>query len=128
MRAEDLLPRLQGVRQTGPNAWMACCPAHDDERQSLAVSNGSESVLLHVTPDATRTRSSRRSACRGQIYASTTETAADSRSRRSTGTSTRLQPAPRPAAAPGDGTVLLLPSLPATATACATMPSFGLVA
>lgn len=34
---ETLLGRLNGVRQTGPETWMAKCPAHEDRRPSLSI-------------------------------------------------------------------------------------------
>ncbi len=37
MSAETLLSRLDKVRGTGPGRWVACCPAHEDKRASLAV-------------------------------------------------------------------------------------------
>jgi hypothetical protein len=35
--AEDLLSRLHKVKRTGPDRWMACCPAHEDKRPSLSI-------------------------------------------------------------------------------------------
>lgn len=35
--ASALLERLDGVRQTGPDRWLAKCPAHGDRRASLSV-------------------------------------------------------------------------------------------
>ena len=35
--AERLLSHLEGVRRTGPDRWMARCPAHDDRTASLSV-------------------------------------------------------------------------------------------
>jgi len=37
MIAEVLLSRLDGVRRTGVDRWLAKCPAHDDKQPSLAV-------------------------------------------------------------------------------------------
>jgi hypothetical protein len=34
---EDILARLEKVRRTGPNNWMACCPAHEDRSPSLTL-------------------------------------------------------------------------------------------
>lgn len=34
---DALLPRLNGVKATGPNRWIACCPAHADKAPSLAI-------------------------------------------------------------------------------------------
>ena len=50
MRAEELLPRLERPKQTGPGKWMASCPgplhAGGDRRPSLRVSDGQLRVLL----------------------------------------------------------------------------------
>lgn len=37
MSADTLLSRLDRVKRTGPDKWMARCPAHDDKGPSLAV-------------------------------------------------------------------------------------------
>jgi len=37
MTAEALLSRLDKVRQTGSNRWMARCPAHEDRDPSLSI-------------------------------------------------------------------------------------------
>lgn len=37
MNAADFVSRLDKARQTGPGRWIACCPAHQDKRPSLAV-------------------------------------------------------------------------------------------
>lgn len=37
MTAEVLLARLRKVRKTGPDRWLACCPAHDDKHPSLSI-------------------------------------------------------------------------------------------
>jgi len=43
-----LLSRLEGVRATGPDRWVACCPAHDDRRASLGVRELDDGrVLVH---------------------------------------------------------------------------------
>jgi hypothetical protein len=42
-----LLARLEGVRRTGANSWVARCPAHDDRDPSLSVSVKDGRVLLH---------------------------------------------------------------------------------
>lgn len=34
---EDILPRLEKVRRTGPNNWIACCPAHEDRSPSMTI-------------------------------------------------------------------------------------------
>ena len=37
MSADNLLLHLTGIKKTGVNRWLACCPAHPDKRPSLAV-------------------------------------------------------------------------------------------
>lgn len=37
MNVQNLLSRLQKVKQVGSNRWLACCPAHDDRHPSLGV-------------------------------------------------------------------------------------------
>ncbi len=34
---DNLLHRLEKVRPSGKNKWMACCPAHDDRSPSLGI-------------------------------------------------------------------------------------------
>ncbi len=48
MSAEALLSRLDLVKRTGPDRWMACCPAHDDGRASLSIRELDDGrILLH---------------------------------------------------------------------------------
>lgn len=47
MSAETLVVRLQGVKTTGPNRWLARCPAHDDRMPSLSVTERDGRVLIH---------------------------------------------------------------------------------
>lgn len=48
MSTANLLSRLSGVRQTGPDRWFALCPAHDDKFPSLSIRSTSDGkVLLH---------------------------------------------------------------------------------
>lgn len=37
MTAEVFISRLEKVKQTKPDSWVACCPAHPDKNPSLAV-------------------------------------------------------------------------------------------
>jgi hypothetical protein len=46
MRIEDFLSRLQKVKKTGPNNWIACCPAHDDKNPSLTVGVGDNGGII----------------------------------------------------------------------------------
>jgi hypothetical protein len=44
----QLLERLELVKQTGKDRWLACCPAHEDRSPSLSVSETDEgNVLVH---------------------------------------------------------------------------------
>lgn len=48
MGADSLLSRLEGVKRTGPDRWIARCPAHDDGRASLSVRELEDGrVLIH---------------------------------------------------------------------------------
>lgn len=48
MGAGILLSRLDRVRKTGPDSWLASCPAHDDKGPSLSVRELSEGrTLVH---------------------------------------------------------------------------------
>ena len=48
MTAERLLSELEGVRRTGPDRWVARCPAHDDRHASLGVRElDTGTVLVH---------------------------------------------------------------------------------
>ena len=48
MSATDLVSRLHGVKDTGANKWIACCPAHDDKRPSLSITEQPDGrVLIH---------------------------------------------------------------------------------
>ena len=47
MKSVDLLTRLQGVKQTGPGQWKACCPAHEDGEPSLTVTDAQDRILVH---------------------------------------------------------------------------------
>ena len=41
-----LLERLDGVKRTGPDRWVAQCPAHDDRNPSLSIRETGDRVLL----------------------------------------------------------------------------------
>ena len=45
--AERLLERLEGVKRTGPDRWVAQCPAHGDRNPSLSVRETGDRLLLH---------------------------------------------------------------------------------
>jgi DNA-binding transcriptional ArsR family regulator len=44
---QNVLERLNGVRQQHDGTWMARCPAHNDKEPSLHVSLQGEKILLH---------------------------------------------------------------------------------
>ena len=37
MSIEDILSRLEKVKRTGRNNWLACCPAHEDRSPSMTL-------------------------------------------------------------------------------------------
>ncbi len=43
---ERLLARLEAVRRTGPDRWLARCPAHEDRRPSLSIREGDDGRVL----------------------------------------------------------------------------------
>lgn len=48
MTAERLLDALDRVRKSGPDSWMACCPAHQDRSASLSIRETDDGkVLVH---------------------------------------------------------------------------------
>lgn len=47
MSAEALLERLAGVKGRGPGRWIACCPAHEDAKPSLTITEDHDRVLVH---------------------------------------------------------------------------------
>ncbi len=48
MSLETLIDRLDGVRETGHDKYVARCPAHDDRSPSLAIKDcGNGRILLH---------------------------------------------------------------------------------
>lgn len=45
---DRLLSHFEGAKQTGPDRWIARCPAHDDRRPSLSIREANDGrVLLH---------------------------------------------------------------------------------
>lgn len=46
MSAADLLSRLEAVRETGANRWIAKCPAHDDRSPSLSIRETADGTVL----------------------------------------------------------------------------------
>ena len=48
MSIENLLSRLDGIKETGRGKYVAKCPAHDDRSPSLAITEkGDGRILLH---------------------------------------------------------------------------------
>ena len=43
---DTFLSRLQKVRKTGKDSWLACCPHHGDKNPSMTVSVGSNGIVL----------------------------------------------------------------------------------
>ena len=43
---DNLLSRLDRVKPTGPNQWVACCPAHGSKGQKLSISEGDDGRIL----------------------------------------------------------------------------------
>lgn len=46
MKVDNLLSRLKKVKKTGKDQWVACCPAHDDKRPSLAIRETHDGLIL----------------------------------------------------------------------------------
>lgn len=44
---ERLLTQLNGVKQTGPDKWVACCPSHNDKTPSLSIKRIDDRILIH---------------------------------------------------------------------------------
>ena len=44
---EELLDRLDKVRSTGRDKWVACCPVHGDKNPSMSVAEKDGRVLCH---------------------------------------------------------------------------------
>ena len=45
--ANTLLDHLDGVRTTGQDRWLACCPAHEDRSPSLAIREIDDRLLIY---------------------------------------------------------------------------------
>lgn len=44
---QRLLDRLDGVRETSPDCYLARCPAHDDKSPSLSIKRADDRVLVN---------------------------------------------------------------------------------
>lgn len=47
MSIDNLLNRLEKVRKTGTDKWLACCPAHADKSPSLGIKLIDDKILIH---------------------------------------------------------------------------------
>lgn len=47
MTVQNLLSRLDKVKKTGTDKWIACCPSHRGTKQSLAIRDDNGKVLVH---------------------------------------------------------------------------------
>ena len=47
MIVDKIISRLEGVRSTGEDRWIARCPAHEDKSPSLAIREVDDRVLIH---------------------------------------------------------------------------------
>ena len=43
---KNILPKLKGVKKSGDQKWKALCPCHDDQNQSLSITDDNGKVLL----------------------------------------------------------------------------------
>ena len=43
---EDILSRLEKVRKTGSNNWLACCPSHEDKSPSMTIHAADDGRIL----------------------------------------------------------------------------------
>src|SRR5882724_5086828 len=46
MIVDELLTRFDKGKKSGPNKWVARCPAHEDRSPSLAIKEGDDGVVL----------------------------------------------------------------------------------
>ena len=44
---ENFLSRLDKVKQIGKGEWLACCPAHDDKKPSMSVSEKNDTFAVY---------------------------------------------------------------------------------
>lgn len=44
---DELLDRLEKVKRTGKDKWVACCPVHGDKNPSMSVAEKDGRVLCH---------------------------------------------------------------------------------
>lgn len=46
-RVGMILARLDRVKKTGPDQWLACCPAHEDNTPSMTIRALDDRILMH---------------------------------------------------------------------------------
>lgn len=46
-KTDQLLNKLDRVKQTGQGKWLARCPAHDDKSPSLSIKEVGDRILVH---------------------------------------------------------------------------------
>lgn len=46
-KTERLLARLDKVKNTSLNKWLACCPAHGDKHPSLGIKQVDDKIIIH---------------------------------------------------------------------------------
>ena len=47
MSLENILPLLEGVKQTGPGRYLALCPVHREKTPSLVLTDKNGKILIH---------------------------------------------------------------------------------
>lgn len=46
MTTREILPRIEGIKQTGAKQWMGKCPCHNDRKASLSIAEGDDGRTL----------------------------------------------------------------------------------
>lgn len=47
MIIDNILTLLSGVKRTGTDRYICCCPAHDDKHPSMTIKQDGDKVLIH---------------------------------------------------------------------------------
>ena len=47
MQLSEIITHFKNVKPNGDNSYMACCPYHGDEHQSLSISEKDGKILLN---------------------------------------------------------------------------------
>lgn len=53
MQIDEILSRFHNVKRTGDRQYIACCPAHDDAKQSLSMEQVTEKYSSTALQGAT---------------------------------------------------------------------------